>query len=300
MIGRISGALATLIAAALAAVSASAQPPAEAPFGPDIVWTAADPQPVSARSGPFTLAVRAQADPEDPLLVGPVLRVEMAGMAPVEIVGGKPGGRSMEHRVSVGRWDADRAFVYFQSYSGGAHCCNLIQMVLPEGGALRVIDLGAYDGEPVEYLPEDLDGDGALDFDFYDNRFLYAFASYAASIAPPRFLNVVDGRVVDVSARPGFRARFAEVMEEAREPCAAPDGNGACAAFVAAAARVGRFDEAWPEMLRVHDRTSDWGLVAGCRVTLVDSLCPEGEEIRFENYPAALRHFLVETGYIDR
>ena len=60
-----------------------------------------------------------------------------------------------EHRVTVGRWDTERPYVLFQSFSGGAHCCNQVQVVHPENGRLRLVDLGEWDGDYWDELPTD-------------------------------------------------------------------------------------------------------------------------------------------------
>ena len=73
-----------------------------------------------------------------------------------------------------------------------------------------------------------------------------------------------------------------------------------CAAYVASAARLGRFDQAWSEMLRAYDRNSNWPLPGDCRVALVDYRCPEGQRTEYADYPEALRAFLVQQGYIER
>ncbi|HWT11240.1 MAG TPA: hypothetical protein VN231_00645, partial [Allosphingosinicella sp.] len=193
--------------------------------------------------------------------------------------------------------------ILFQTYSGGAHCCTSTTAIAPRDGRLEGVLVYRGDGGPIEEAPSDLDGDGRIDFVRPDNAFLYRFASYADSYAPPRIVNVVGGEAVDVSGRPGFRPLFEEAMREAGAVCteagnSAP--NGACAGYVAAAARLGRFDEAWARMLSAYDRTSDWGLEGGCRVQVTDGSCPPGQEQSFASYPEALRHFLIETGYIER
>ena len=296
--------LATIAAGLLVACGspAPAQPAVRTvPPGTEIVWSHADhPDPAPYRSGPVTLTLRWELDREFPDMVRPMLKVDIPGYAPAELEGSTTTG-VFEHRATVGRWDAQRPYVLFESYTGGAHCCNAVQVVIPEESRLAVVDLGSWDGDRIG-RPEDVDGDGRVDFLFVDNAFLYAFASYAESFAPPQILNIVDGEPVDVSARPGFRPLFEEAMADARRACIDPEGyaNGACAAYVAAAARVGRLDQAWTEMLQHYDRESEWGLDQGCRSALVDGECPEGAAIRFANYPDALRHFLIERGYIAR
>jgi hypothetical protein len=152
-------------------------------------------------------------------------------------------------------------------------------------------------------MPRDLDGDGVVDFRERDNSFLYRFASYAGSFAPLQFFNIVGNRAVDVSTRPGFGPTFRAAMNEARSACVepGPDRNGACAGYVAAAARVGQFDAAWAVMLRSYDRDSDWELPTGCRVAPgPNGECPAASTITYSNFPDALRAFLARQGYIAR
>ncbi|HEV2866960.1 MAG TPA: hypothetical protein VGX37_10630, partial [Allosphingosinicella sp.] len=297
-----------MIAVSVACILAASVPaqaqrvPTSVDPGTNIDWSFEQRHTARYQSGPMTLTFQGRPDAESPDLINPVLRVEIPGVAPVEATGSLT-PPSVEHRATVGQWDADRPYVLFQSFSGGAHCCNEVQLILPEDGRLQVVDLGEWDGDYFDELPTDRDGDGNPDFIFVDNAFLYAFASYAESFAPPQIMNVVGGRPVNVSDRPGFRPIFEQAMADARQACLHPEDsspNGACAAYVASAARVGRFDEAWAEMLRAYDRNTDWPQPGGCRAALVDYQCPDGQEITFDNYPDALRYFLAENGYIER
>jgi hypothetical protein len=172
-----------------------------------------------------------------------------------------------------------------------------MKVVYPEAGRLVVVDLGAWDGGYMT-TPRDEDGDGRVDFVNRDNAFLYAFTNYAQSLAPPMIQNIVDGRVEEVSTRPGFRRRFEESAREARQACIGTGSgrNGACAAYVAASARLGRFEEAWVEMLRHHERNSDWDLT-GCRVAEGANGCPPGQSFA-QSFPQALHALLRERGYI--
>jgi hypothetical protein len=270
----------------LPGVAAAADSPVrELADGEAVEWIAADsPAPVHYRAGDIALTLRGEAT--GPELVQPVLTVAMPGLPPVTVEGSEASA-GIPHHVSVGRWDAARRYVLFQSFSGGAHCCNQIQVVLPGAGRAMVVDLGAWDGDYID-PPRDEDGDGTPDFVLYDNAFLYAFSSYAGSWAPPKIFDIVDGVPADVSAHPAFRPLFEENMAQAREACLDPQNtehNGACAGYVADAARLGRFDAAWAEMLDHYDRDAGDGF-PGTRM--------EGAG----DYPAALRQFLIEQGYI--
>lgn len=297
-----------LIAAALliAPPAVAGATPRTAAVGRNIDWSAEhDPRPVTYSVGGFTLAMRPQPGGADsPDMAHLALTVSMPGMAPVT-VNGNDTPASYEHRVTVGDWDANTRYVLFQSFSGGAHCCVAIKAIVPQAGALRVIDLGDHDGDYLDTLPRDIDGDGRIDFVFPDANFLYAFASYAESYPPPTVQNIVEGRLVDVSGRPGFRPLFEAALADARNGCLHPEAdanpNGMCAGYVAIAARLGRFDAAWAEMLNAYKRDSDWELPPGCRRAMPENeACPDADQIHYRDYPEALRHFLIDLDYIAR
>lgn len=186
--------------------------------------------------------------------------------------------------------------ILFSTFSGGAHCCSDLTMLEFVDGQWRRIDLGTWDGD-VPRLPVDLDGDGRREFRFADQSFLYAFESYAGSWAPTLIYAVESGRVRDVSAERRFRPVHAAYLPAVREACE-QRGNGACAAYVAAAARAGQLDQAWAVMLGAYDEYSTWTLPTACRIRTAES-CPEYATVRFETYPEALQWFLGDTGYTD-
>jgi hypothetical protein len=227
--------------------------------------------------------------------VEPVLTIARADGVSVKIEG------SPSHNVlMLGRLRADGPVVAFvQTYTGGMHCCYAMQLVVPDGAGLKIVDLGAYDGADLGW-PGDVDGDGVRDFVVTDDRFLYAFESYAASVAPPLVLNVVDGERRDVSADPRFAPVFEKAAAAARKMCVAEDyPNGACAAWAASAARLGRLDAVWPTILAEYRReAAAWP--DRCKVARneADGGCPDDQLVEYPDYPTGLRAFLAETGYI--
>ena len=285
-----------------AAAAQTRRPPpvVRAEFGRIVTWSQERrPRPVTWRFGDVTLEVRGVG--EDGLFAPRVtirrgrLSAQMRGAA------AQP---SFEHKLGVGLLDRrGTRFVYFQSFTGGAHCCNEVQVAVIGPRGIRVVQLGSFDGGPTDAFPRDLDGDGIVDFEQQDDSFLYTFSSYAGSMAPPKYFNLVGGRAVDVSSRPGFRPLFRRAMNRARPYCLQQEGerNGACAGYVASTARAGQFQAAWAVMLRAYDRDSGWDLPSGCRARLnADGECPPASVIRYTNYPDALRAFLVRQGYIAR
>jgi hypothetical protein len=187
--------------------------------------------------------------------------------------------------------------VLFASFWGGAHCCYRIDVLEQVGGRWKVLPLGAFDSDPPKEV-RDIDGDGVSDIVLVDDSFDYAFASFAGSWQPPVVINIRGGRVWDVSARPRYRGVYQADMRKAQSVCQSrrSDRNGACAGFVADAARLGRRAWAWKIMLKSYDRTSDvWP--EGCKVDVAGRDCPEGKQIAFKSFPDALNAFLRAYGY---
>jgi hypothetical protein len=279
---------------------AAAAPPRErtAAVGTNIDWSERENGgPVRYRIGAVTLTLDTASDPAERDLSRTTLTVTMPGHAPLRVRGVSTNIEGV--RVAVGRWGDGRPFVLFQSFTGGAHCCSDLQLILPGRRRLRAIQVGTWDGD-FRDLPTDVDGDGALDFVVPDNRFLYAFGSYAGSRAPPQIWNIVGGRSVDVSAAPRYRRLFVRAMNEERADCLAggAEANSPCAAYVAAAARVGRFERAWREMLPAYERIPAFRLPPGCQIRAELWHCPQPQWIEYSDFPTALRAFLTTTGYL--
>ena len=184
--------------------------------------------------------------------------------------------------------------ILLTSFSGGAHCCSSLTLMRLDGSRWREIDFGSWDGDTPK-LPQDLDGDGAKEFVFVDQAFLYAFASYAESWGPPVIKSVVADEVQDVSDQRRFRPAFTADAARAKAACV-QKANGACAAYVASAARAGALDEAWAVMLQAYDQASDWTLPTACRLRTAGE-CPPDAQLTFGTFPEALQWFLGERGY---
>lgn len=264
--------------------------------GQEIEWTAdTAPPEVTRLVGPYLLRITHKVQDDT---VAPLVTLSVGGRSVT--MTGEQVGTSYTHRIGViQNLRGAPPVVMLQSFSGGAHCCNVVQLAGASGGGLKIVDLGSWDGERVG-LPADTSGDGVADFVFRDDAFLYAFAPYAMSYAPPRILNVVGGREVDVSDRPAFRSLFAKEAAQAGETCRSggtgADRNGACASYVAAA-RIGRLEQAWSEMLRSYATDEDWQYPQGCRVASPPE-CPDMQRITYGSYPEALLAFLKERRYV--
>jgi hypothetical protein len=280
------------ISVALAAVLAShafAAQPAELTS-----WDSqTDGSPKTYTLGGYRLTLSAANDDD---FAAPVLDVAAPGLPPISLKG-EEGGRAARAEFGVATLaPGSKPSVIFATYSGGAHCCTGIVVLRPAGDAWQEIDMGSWDGGGLGGLPKDVDGDGIADFVFVDNAFLYSFDSYAGSWAPPLVLNIVDGKARNVSATGHYAALYRADMEKARLECAKHQ-NGACAAFVADAARIGRYDAAWKFMLAHYDRKSDWDYPTRCDVAMIDGQC-KGHKIEPSGFPQALQWFLQDNGYI--
>ncbi|MEA3046100.1 MAG: hypothetical protein QOJ53_432, partial [Sphingomonadales bacterium] len=142
---------------------AAAAPPRErtAAVGTNIDWSERENGgPVRYRIGAVTLTLDTASDPAERDLSRTTLTVTMPGHAPLRVRGVSTNIEGV--RVAVGRWGDGRPFVLFQSFTGGAHCCSDLQLILPGRRRLRAIQVGTWDGD-FRDLPTDVDGDGALD-----------------------------------------------------------------------------------------------------------------------------------------
>lgn len=110
-----------------------------------------------------------------------------------------PGLFAVPGPVVVRDLDADgEPDVLLDLYTGGAHCCVVTAFFRWDGSAYRrsVQYFGNYG-----YKVVDLDHDGTPELSAYDERFAYAFGSYADSLSPPVIWHSQAGKLVDVTKR---------------------------------------------------------------------------------------------------
>lgn len=190
--------------------------------------------------------------------------------------------------------------VLLGGFTGGAHCCATFRVVAPWNGRLKTIEFEVIDGGPDETLPTDINADGIIDFIRQDDNFRYAFASGAGSISPPVVFNIFKGQLVNVSDDPSFRPLWETLASNSWKVCVDPkesDRNGACIAFVAASARLGKYQEGL--RVAVKHAEKDGQLPTACKVEAASYDCPAGQEIKFYNFEAAAVWFLRQHGYTD-
>lgn len=82
--------------------------------------------------------------------------------------------------------------------TGGAHCCTVVQVYSFDPGAMAYRLVEHDFGDPGAVL-EDAASNGHLEFSSADDRFAYAFTSYAYSALPLQIWSFQGGRFVDAT-----------------------------------------------------------------------------------------------------
>jgi hypothetical protein len=88
--------------------------------------------------------------------------------------------------------------VLLNLYSGGAHCCYLVQVFRYDPTERTYEKIEHVWGDP-GYALKRLDKGGPLEFVSADDRFAYEFAAYAFSGLPLEIFQLRDGRFIDVT-----------------------------------------------------------------------------------------------------
>lgn len=211
---------------------------------------------------------------------------------PTEVIDLKDAVARYGVNYGVLRLDPDHSTndVLVSGFSGGAHCCSINAIASLIKGQWQQLPQFSIDGDAIAHAPVDLNHDGTPDFRLRDDAFLYKFTDYAESDPPMRYFRVDDGRWVDESVTPSFRPLYKRDMELLQPECGKGE-NGACASYVAVAARAGRFPAAWRFMLAHFNRADTWD---------IPDCMPAGGECNTttRDYVGALARFLRANGYI--
>jgi serine protease Do len=196
---------------------------------------------------------------------------------------------------------SDTPEIMISRYSGGAHCCTTNWVISKQNGAAEwTAEMsGPMDGEGI-FNFRDIDGDGSVELLHVDNSFLYAFDSYASSLAPWRVLQLRGSKLVDVTTEPKFASfRRQDLAASEFSAKVRPDmfeSNGFLAGWVAQKILVGEGDEAWAKMLISYQKASDFSTVK-CRDEKLAAECPEELQEKIP-FPKALAEHLKNNGYL--
>lgn len=288
--------------------------PASVPMGRFQTWLSSGKAPIDVMSGGVAVHVEALPCPARP--VGDstcrwegydnraLVTVRAPGIAPVSVT---TDPQSSYARVAVVRFGRDdpRPGVIIESQSGGSGGDLTVQLVVPDSAGYRVLPLTRSDGGRVQGeiadAPRDVSGDGRTDLVLRDASFANVFGCNACTPRPPRIFPVKQGRVVDESRDPALRSVFVADMARLRPLCLSRRDyrNGACAAYVADAARAGRFAQAWGEMRRHYEHGRDvWEPCDLPASAWAGHACPAGHVVHYRSFPDSLRAFLTKAGYL--
>ena len=161
-------------------------------------------------------------------------------------------------------------------FTGGAHCC-VYSLIYRYNGTSKQYSKIRHEWGNAGYELKDLDKDGLSEFESRDDRFAYAFTSYAASGYPLQIWQYRQGKMIDVTRRfPKSIAKDAsenwQTYLEAKKE--GDDGKGFLAAYLADKYMLGQQKEAWQQVEQVY------------------------KESDRSKYFAQVRKFLRETGYV--
>ncbi|MGB2923716.1 MAG: hypothetical protein WBB82_00270 [Limnothrix sp.] len=194
--------------------------------------------------------------------------------------------------------------VIFSSFTGGAHCCNEVQVLTfhTPTSQWKVVDVGFFDGG-VDGV-EDFDQNGVYEFITRDNRFLYKYSSYAGSFPPVQVLQLAGLEMVDISKNTEFLPLHRSAIQAMWQSIemAKKEGyevNGVLAGYVATKAILGETIPAWDLMLKRYDQDSDWGLEE-CRGGYNNEGECLGKMVKHGSFPSALRNFLLNADYLSK
>ena len=136
---------------------------------------------------------------------------------------------------------AGRPNVLVELYTGGAHCCTILQIYSYDPGTMTYRMTERDFGDPGAKV-EDLAGNGSLQLVTADDRFAYEFAPFAYSGLPLQVLALRGGRLADVTrSYPAQIARdAAQWLKTFRSERHLQLGNGAIAAWAADEELLGR------------------------------------------------------------
>ncbi len=178
--------------------------------------------------------------------------------------------------------------VIVDAFSGGAHCCFYSEIFRYVPASHSYSRTARYWGNAF-YKLVDLDRDGSPELVSADDRFAYAFTSFAASFDPVQVSRFRRGRLIDVT-----RSFPARVRRSAKELWAQykvirksqfPDVRGVLAAYMADKYLLGEQKEGWNQLDGAF-RRGELG-----RSSTQDGY-PAGRA-----YLRRLRIFLRQTGY---
>jgi hypothetical protein len=156
--------------------------------------------------------------------------------------------------VKVADLDGDgEPEVLVDVYSGGAHCCLTMRLLIWNGTGYTPTDT---DWRDLGYTLKDADGDGRPEIVGRDSAFAAAFTAFAGSAFPPQILRLERGRLFDVTREfPALvGADAAKQLKQLRKLKRTDDVRGVLAAYVADEYLLSRASVGLRELNHQRDR----------------------------------------------
>lgn len=192
--------------------------------------------------------------------------------------------------LGVYDFDAGQPSFVLTNYSMGAHCCTDVKAIVFNGQKLAATDAGSYDGGGITV--RDVDGDGTFELETTDQRFLYAFDSYAGSLAARKLAKIRQTGVEDVTDSPDYQNYLVSEVGKWADLCYNNPAPGVCAGALGTAAKAGLYQSvaASVDFKKIDADNRDAGY-------LTCSAAQCGVDMKFWNYREALEFQLNDWGY---
>ena len=195
-----------------------------------------------------------------------------------------------DHALQARDLDGDgEPEVLVDLYTGGAHCC-FFTLVYRYDPARRTYHRVAHAWGNTGYALRDLDGDGRPELVSGDDRFAYAFTSFAASADPIQIWSYRAGRFLDATrsfpgaVRSDADRLWAGYLQDRKDR--STDVRGVLAAYLADRVILGEGAEGWARLR---------GALARGELSPPAGIGPTGQA-----YLKALVKLLVDSGYVTK
>ncbi len=228
---------------------------------------------VTADGIPQTKNVRLKIQRDGQAVFDRTLTINEFDRPMVEFLGDDKNDRGFLVRDLNGDQDPE---VIADMFTGGAHCCRYSLIYQYDRNQKQYVESRADWGD-LGYQLRDSDRDGKTEFYSADDRFAYAFTSYAASAFPIQILRFENGKMVDITRQyPKEVYGDAYQMWQLYQKVKAGDGDvkGALAAYLADKYLLGQQEDGWNQLKQVY------------------------QESDREEFFDKLRKFLKEAGYV--
>ena len=181
------------------------------------------------------------------------------------------------------------------SFTGGAHCCDRIQIAAVQpGGSWAVEEFGLFDGG---YVLVDINDDGLAEIRVVDQSFLYTFDCYACSAPPPLYYRLLNGVSVDISNSADVDVAYRMELQRFDDPSAMTGEPGRLAGWAALRARLGDGEAALATIAGLNI-ASDFSYEV-CTTGGPVWECADADR-RPVGFAEFLRVHLIEQGYLER